>query len=198
MGGVLRNTTLFLILVVAAPALADDLICGSRQAVPYNGHGVQDFTIPTVDPPQFLRLIAEGADGGDAKAGTNDHCQSSGGRGAVATALFKVGFDDGQLAPGGKIRFIIGQAGETDFGNPAEASQGAGGGGSGILYLRPGGGFSDWKILIAGGAGGGAHQAVAVKVCVDSHDGDDGRKGECGSGYYGGCGGRDGNTRAKW
>ena len=87
-----------LIMVHAAPAMAQpDLVCGGQQAVSYDSNNVvQEFTIPTVNPPQFLRLSAEGADGGDAEAGGNNQFNQSGGKGAIATALFAVGSDDGQ------------------------------------------------------------------------------------------------------
>ena len=201
-GRVMRNTILFLIMVLPAPALAADLVCSGRQAVNYvSSNTVQEFTIPTTNPPLSLRFSAEGADGGDAEAGNSNQCQSFGGNGAVATAVFEVGSDPGQLEPGGTLRFIIGQAGENadrNFNNGDAA--GSGGGGSAVLYQPVGGGT--WEILVSGGGGGGAYQDVNIGICSPQQDGIDGQLNECGADgvdingvpAQGGCGGNAGEN----
>jgi|GEM_PF-3553572 len=149
-------------------------------------HVPQDFLI--VQPSGYLiEFLLEGADGGSATTGTNNQCFSDGGKGAVVGGTFKVGTGPGELAPGGTIRFIIGQKGsDSDRTNDA---CGAGGGGSAILYLPPGGSWAtpygqpgSGEILLAAGAGGGATQRALLigQSCESGFAGGNGVQTECG------------------
>lgn len=129
----------------------------------------EDFVIPSLDPSSVLRLSVKGGHGGNANPFDN-HCESSGGRGAILTADFVIGSGDGELAPGGTIRFLVGQAGEEDDGSTTTTA-GGGGGGSGVLYRAPN--TQTWEPLLVAGGGGGAGQTVAVFHCTSSNDGVD-------------------------
>ncbi len=189
------------------PLLAADLVCGSPQAIGVSEFGAQQFTIPTVDPPSFLRLTTYGADGGGAVLRGNNVCSQAGGQGATSTATFRVGFGHQELNPGGTISFIIGDAGgdgDADIATGGRA--GGGGGGTGIMYRAPGTTTdvcgTDWIVLVAAGGGGGGYQGKFAGACVDGHTGRSGTTENCGSAGGGGnggargCNGLGGGTRA--
>ncbi len=180
-----------LLTVVLAPANAANLVVGSQKRVQFTGNA-KSFTIPTNDPPSLIRLTAYGADGGDAYAGQN--CFSRGGQGGKAQGVFRVGYGPNELEPGGTIRFIVGEEGETTDGGTGSAMPG-GGGGTGILYKAPGATSnecgSDWIVLVAAGGGGGAFQYVFI-ACTSGQDGGSAKTGECGGDGGGGNNGGDG------
>ena len=128
----------------------------------------EDFIIPFNGAHSALRLSIKGGRGGGANPFDN-HCESHGGRAALLTADFLVGTGPGQLAPGGTLRYIVGQAGAEDDDDSTFAA-GGGGGGTGVLYLAPNSGT--WEpLLIAGGGGGGA-QSVFGWACHAGNDGE--------------------------
>ncbi len=176
-------------------------------AVSYVGNQVQDFVIPEVVGQ--LQLTVRGADGGDASytgGGGTTHTRL-GGDGATAVIICVIGNGPNQIAPGGTIRFIIGEKGENDHDPftpliPGSAWAG-GGGGSGVLYLPPG--ETDWNnaiILAAAGGGGGGVSSSASGSSL----GGNARANECGGDNFyengvgqnpggfslGGCGGAGG------
>ncbi|MGB0715311.1 MAG: lectin-like domain-containing protein, partial [Phycisphaerae bacterium] len=100
---------------------------------------------------------------------------------------FEVGTLPGQLAPGGLIRFIVGdKGGNAERSAPTGGTAGGGGGGTGIVYLRPEIDPEDcsevleWELLVAAGGGGGSYQGIFAGACVDGHTGGNGRTGPCG------------------
>ncbi len=149
--------------LVPATAFAQSALpcSGGFHNVSYAGPAVQDFLVPNA-PGRLVQIAVYGADGGNSESGVHDQCFDTGGQGAAAVALLRIGSGSGELAPGGTLRFIIGQAGTSaDCNDCNGAWQGfgaGGGGGSGLLYLRPGGVWStDGVILLAAGGGGGAN-----------------------------------------
>lgn len=128
-----------------------------------------DYVIPA--NAGSVRVVAKGGAGGNA---STSQCSSQGGRGARVEATFTIGTDPGELLPGGELRFLVGEAGESihDGVEPASAS-GGGGGGTGVLY-RPSA-SADWELLLVGGGGGGAAQQQTFGVCGKGSDGLDAR-----------------------
>jgi hypothetical protein len=101
--------------------------------IEYDGDGYVDLTIPNA-PGQELFFVLNGGDGG--RRVVPDLCKVKGGEGATVQAAFAVGTGPGRLNPGGVIRFIPGQRGESNTGGGING--GGGGGGTGILYKAPG------------------------------------------------------------
>jgi hypothetical protein len=133
--------------------------------IEYDGDGYVDLTIPNV-PGQELFFVLNGGDGG--RRVVPDLCKVKGGEGATVQAAFAVGTGPGRLNPGGVIRFIPGQRGESNTGGGING--GGGGGGTGILYKAPGANItcdvpslsladasSCWVLLGVAGGGGGAY-----------------------------------------
>ena len=145
---------------------------GETQVVGFSGT-YQDFIIP--DDP-FLEEITfdiKGGDGGFAQLGS---CKAGGGIGAIATATFTIGNDDGDLRPGSTIRLIVGRAGENGTGGSIIGNgftYGGGGGGTAAIYSENG--IDNWTILVVAGGGGGAYQGRIVGICVDQDPGQGGR-----------------------
>jgi len=108
-----------------------------------------DITIPDPSPSASLTLTAVGGDGGKIQ---RDYAYR-GGRGALVRAIFSIGTGQGQLEPGGTLRFLVGGQGESenDMSNADMAGAG-GGGGTGIAYRSPAG---KWTLLLVAGGGGG-------------------------------------------
>ena len=150
-----------------------------------------DFVIPTVNPPSQLRLAVKGGNGGSGNP-HDGHCEASGGRGALIAGDFHVGTGVGELAPGGILRFIIGEKGEDEQHFEQEAA-GGGGGGSGVLYFAPA--AADWVPLLVAGGGGGGAQSIGLVPCFGKDIGEDASLTECGTegggndGGWGGCNG---------
>lgn len=116
-----------------------------------NTWGVKDYIIPTTYTK--IKVYIRGANGGNFLTGF----YSAGGTGASIGVDLSVGYcSPYSLLPGGTLRLITGQAGQSvrvlpDL-NGAKAGAG-GGGGSALLYKPPSG--SDWIILAVAGGGGG-------------------------------------------
>lgn len=182
---------------------AVDLPC--PQTLPYAGHQTQDYTIPIQNPPDAYRLTVKGGDGGYAEIGVN--CSGEpGGRGAVVEGTFSVGTGTSELAPGGTLRFVIGEKGESEIrsGIAGTHASAGGGGGSAVLYQAPV--STTWQLLLVAGAGGGGTDSATLGFC--NEDGEPGRDasllicGGTGGGPYssggppgvGGCAGGDGET----
>jgi hypothetical protein len=119
----------------------------------------EDYVIPPMAGDLVVKL--RGGDGGGIRfSGLICETTVEGGSGATIDATFEVGFAAGQLQPGGTIRVMVGEKGESDSkacGSGA-ASYAAGGGSSAILYLPPNADASgmNWQLLAVAGAGGGA------------------------------------------
>ena len=156
----------------------------------------QDYYIP--DDAIFnginaLTFSLRGGDGGFAKAG--DDCKSVGGDGATVIMTCLLGYENNQLAPGGKIRFIVGKHGEDSSTGGTAGTGGGGGGGTAVLYQASDG--DDWVILAVAGGGGGAYQGNLFGGCIDSQKGAGGRdvsSGGKGGGDDGGNGGTNGGA----
>jgi regulation of enolase protein 1 (concanavalin A-like superfamily) len=156
--------------------------------IEYDGDGYVDLTIPNV-PGQELFFVLNGGDGG--RRVVPDLCKVKGGEGATVQAAFAVGTGPGKLNPGGVIRFIPGQRGESNTGGGING--GGGGAGTGILYKAPGANItcdvpslsladasSCWVLLGVAGGGGGAYSGG---LCGGSagKGGNDGTQGKDGS-----------------
>nr|HQU61350.1 hypothetical protein [Saprospiraceae bacterium] len=129
-----------------------------------SGTDYTDYIIPNVGGS--ISFTLNGGDGGRRRV--PDLCTRKGGQGATVQATFFIGPGAGQLAPGGRLRFIPGEQGESQGGNGAYGA--GGGGGSGLLYTTatnisglsqtPSLDFADastsWVILAVAGGGGGA------------------------------------------
>ncbi|WOO42214.1 hypothetical protein [Rubellicoccus peritrichatus] len=121
---------------------------------------VETYVIPISDWPATLEFTAIGADGGRAKAKSDAGADKTGegGGGASITATFTVDpYATDALRPGGEIRFIVGNKGDSTSKNGAAFS--GGGGGTGIIYRAPVAGAGWDPLIIAGGGGGGAAEA---------------------------------------
>ncbi|MCB0652655.1 MAG: hypothetical protein KDC85_15360, partial [Saprospiraceae bacterium] len=164
-----------------------------------NGTDYTDYFVPNVGGS--ISFTLNGGDGGRRRV--PDLCTRKGGQGATVQATFFIGPGSGQLAPGGRLRFIPGERGESQAGNGAYGA--GGGGGSGLLYTTatnisglsqtPSLDFADagtsWVILVVAGGGGGAGlngvcDGTAGGGGVTTEDGGDGSP-------NGGDGGTDGN-----
>ncbi len=139
-------------LLLSSAALATDLVVGTETRIDYNGT-YQEFTIPSgITTPAELDLFLKGGDGG--KRVVPGLCKYKGGRGAKVFARFTVGTGAGELRPGSRIRFIVGNQGDN---NRSNNIVGAGGGGG-----QNGGSHED---CFSGGPGGGA---LTPGVIIDS------------------------------
>ncbi|MEM9930848.1 MAG: hypothetical protein AAF840_13585, partial [Bacteroidota bacterium] len=162
--------------------------------IPFDFVGTyQDITIPiTIDTLQnkFVSFTMKGADGGARNEGPGN--RRGGGGGANISASFDIGFAAGKLNPGGTLRFIVGESGNSS--NSSSFAGGGGGGGTGILYLPPGVaedddcpsvetptlniGQSCWTILaVAGGGGGATADGVNGRQGIRANDGPEGLPG---------------------
>ncbi|MCP4127823.1 MAG: hypothetical protein GY753_12270, partial [Gammaproteobacteria bacterium] len=65
---------------------------------------------------------------------------------------------EGCIPSGSKIRFIVGQSGQST--NSRFDNGAGGGGGTGILFLPPNANNGEWQHLIIAGGGGGGYAAV--------------------------------------
>jgi len=198
------------IVSIQSLAKAEELDCASFLPMLPTG-APRDYTVPTNDVPASITFIIKGGDGGDAvveRCNTSgcEFCIADGGKGARVSGTFAVGNGPDELAPGGTVRFVIGESGETGVGltfTGIGTQAGGGGGGSAVLYLPPGGNdqtctIGGWQLLLVAGGGGGAYRGVApIAGCVDREDGQDARTGESGGdgggGNQAGDGGSNGN-----
>ena len=116
--------------------------------------GVTDYSIPSDIVVMYITIA--GAQGGN----TTTSCPSAGGKGVTYVAPLSVGYcSPGQLIPGGTLRLITGQQGQSVTANPTVGGAG-GGGGSALLYKAPL--SSEWQTLVAVGGGGGDCFGIAV------------------------------------
>lgn len=192
-------------------ATTNELIDGGKHFA--GGYGsYNDYTIPASGTlnHKTLKLTAVGGRGGSATVNVDDaaSCDASGGNAARVEGTVTIGDAPGQLAPGGTLRFIVGERGESDtrdtiFFINIGAAYGGGGGASAVLYRPPGatgetctGDGTDWQPLLVAGGGGGAHVGFYF-VCVDQYDGLDASlttsgKAGCGNSGSGGSNGQGG------
>ena len=179
---------------------------GELQEINYSG-SYQEFTIPTtgnLNGNNFIEFFAKGADGGKRKVGS---LVGKAGGGAKATGIFLIGTSTGDLKPGARIRFIVGEKGTNE--RSGRAAGAGGGGGTGIIYTEAASdadiscgtvstNLSDaatcWVALVVGGGGGGAYgSALSVfggKSGRDNESGGDGNGGNAGNGGSNGNGGQ--------
>ena len=135
----------------------------------------RDVIIPDPAPAAYIILTAVGGDGGRIKRDNTYR----GGRGALVRAIFSVGTQPGQLAPGGTLRFMVGGCGDSDSDmSNADMKGVGGGGGTGIAYRSPAG---KWTLLVVAGGGGGANWA-SPGSCRDGGPGHAYVKAEIGNG----------------
>ncbi len=176
-----------LALLAGAAHAADPTMPNGALPVVHVGRYTQEFTVPGYYGSTW-RFVVEGADGGDAsrRRNGNEVERYYGGPGATMTFNCVIGTGVGQLRPGGTIRYIIGDLGETHSTTTyadafrVDGAGGGGGAGSGILYLPPG--ETDWnnaEILAAAAGGGGAYVI----------SGGSSQEGHGGEAYTGACGG---------
>lgn len=177
----------------------------------------RDFVIPSTHDPatQFnqITFFLRGGDGGRRRvAGI---CTEPGGNGAKVTASFAIGTDEGELAPGGTIRLIVGQEGDGLKSNGLAGV--GGGGGTAVLYKSPaytggddclvdifggdrskeeaGKNWNDkcWIMLAVAGGGGGAYAAGGCATSSSGKPGNAGTDGTAGKGPNGWAGGSNGD-----
>lgn len=159
----------------------EDLAVGITEGTGTRTDGtVVEYNIPIEDYPDSVVFELQGGDGGRGKATTDagEDQAGEGGGGAKIEIEFAISTsDDNALRPGGKFRFIVGNKGGSRTGS--EVAGGAGGGGTGILYLEPITG-AEWELLcIAGGGGGGAASTVVTNTYAkDGQNGNTGTSGD--------------------
>ncbi|MEO0651711.1 MAG: hypothetical protein AAFZ65_13630, partial [Planctomycetota bacterium] len=195
------------LLLAGAWLAVDGIQAHAQQSVPANGQTTTvaysgtyvDYQIPTENPPAFLRLSAKGGRGGNAVVGSSSSCRSYGGLGALVEGVFAVGTQPGQLDPGGVVRVVVGNLGETgydtQFAGSVKRAAGGGGGGTGVLFSETGNPDTFEALIVAGG-GGGAHQGSSFFFCGSGRDGVDASLTPCGTSDSGGnnAGGCDGSA----
>ncbi|PHN05474.1 T9SS type A sorting domain-containing protein [Flavilitoribacter nigricans] len=207
---------------VLVPVQAQKLLQADEQTYEFTydqDEKVRDFIIPdlnTSDGYAQIDFFLLGGDGGRRRI--SGICTEPGGNGARVNASFQIGRDSGQLAPGGTVRFIVGQQGGSL--RSSGLSGAGGGGGTAILYrppgvdgdgesctlqkvklssgtyeyvAHPGRKWSDdcWNLLAVAGGGGGPY---APGGCAESSSGKPGNASEDGSDGkgVGSTGGTDG------
>ena len=164
---------------------------------PSNSISFTDYLIPSTIKKVNLQ-IAGGR--GKSMVSISSSCyRYFGGRGALISASFYVGdyscpTNKYVIKPGGTLRFIVGGRGTQNNGI-SFFIQGAGGGGSAVLYKAPG--SVNWVILMVAGGGGGAG-AFENNGCGgnDGRDAELGPDGSGGAGLNAGAGGTNGNGGA--
>ena len=124
---------------------------GVTERVDYSGNFVE-YSIPTEEPPNVIRFVLKGGDGGNSQS---SGYSAEGGRGLWMRFDVPVGTAWNKLAPGGSLRCVVGECPPmaiADF----ESEGGAGGGGGTAVLYRPPGSF-EWTLLAVAGGGGGAY-----------------------------------------
>lgn len=123
----------------------------------------RDFIIPDGQEGHPLFLEAQGGDGGKVNFSYDTNKEGVGGGGAELEAKFMIGSGPNQIPVGSRIRFIVGQKGQSHTNNGENIKHGAGGGGAtGVLFLPPNLTPStarpeDWVLLMVAGGGGGGY-----------------------------------------
>ncbi|MEO0653066.1 MAG: hypothetical protein AAFZ65_20490 [Planctomycetota bacterium] len=156
--------------LIAAPCAAQTLPDpGQTLLLQYTAQAV-DIPIPTVNPPGLVKIRIKGGRGGDASAGATCNYET-GGQGAEITARFLVGDSAVELQPGGTLRFVVGERGQTGVpsDNIIKLAAGGGGGGTGVLYRAPG--SNTWEPLAVAGGGGGSVATSSFGFCASNHRG---------------------------
>ncbi|MEN0004493.1 MAG: hypothetical protein AAF798_10125 [Bacteroidota bacterium] len=196
---------IYLFFIAMAHSLHGQVLSADGQTYEINFNGsFQEFTIPdaaNLNGNNFVTFFAKGADGGKRKSGLQ---VGKGGGGAKATGTFEVGTFPGELKPGARIRFIVGEKGTSN--RSGRIAGAGGGGGSGIIYTEAtddsgitcttvstdlADAASCWVLLVAGGGGGGAFGSGLV--VFNGKNGRDQESGGDGEGDAGGNGGSNGN-----
>ncbi|MEO1717457.1 MAG: hypothetical protein AAFR76_10130 [Planctomycetota bacterium] len=115
----------------------------------------EDYLVPNVRGT-IIEFSVYGADGGDARNNNNPNsvCFESGGQGATARMDVLIDAEGTAFRPGGLLRFIAGEAGETSTSSVRISTTNAGGGGGSALLYTPSDPASLLPILVAGGGGG--------------------------------------------
>jgi len=136
-------TVAFILAFSSASAIAQSNLTLSTDDIKINGHGTYEFLIPAnIDTLIYpmLTLFVQGGDGGRVRhtALAESPVKIRGGGGANVIGSFALGFAKTKLAPGGLLRFIVGEHGENNNVSDQDSGGGGGGGGSAVLYLHPG------------------------------------------------------------
>ena len=168
------------------------LITSDVQAINADVEAAQDFVIPEDVDKKYIRIRAEGADGGKKQvkeAWGTTRFTVNGGAGATIKGLFEIGTGENMIPPGAIIRFIVGKKGATRTGQTTAGCEG--GGGTGVIVKKP---HDDkWYILLVAGGGGGAYS----DCCTDKQPGKEANiseNGSSGGGSNGGAGGKNGHS----
>ena len=157
----------------AAGAAAGQPVLSDDGGIVFHNGSYQDFVVPD-RPGSTLQFHIAGADGGHVRMNRNNtDCARNGGDGGTIVFNCQVGYGEGDLEPGGMLRFIIGYRGTSGHSNDLFAGNvyGGGGGGTGLLYYPPAGG-THWIPLGVAGGGGGAYTGVAYGVCASRDHGE--------------------------
>ncbi|MEO1717458.1 MAG: hypothetical protein AAFR76_10135 [Planctomycetota bacterium] len=175
-----------------AAAQPDRLVIDSSPTIIEYSGSFEDFIVPDV-VGSILGFEVSAGDGGDVATGPNSGCEADGGQGVTATMLIRVAYDTRSFAPGGPLRFVVGEAGEDGIGPGDGAGKaGGGGGGSALLYTPSPQTATFFQPIIIAGGGGGARGLIHIVGC-QAFDGKDGETGGSGSdGVEGGDGGSNG------
>ena len=168
----------------------------------------EDYLIPTNIESGIMEFLLRGGDGGKNPKCDNDSRddKSDGGKGGTITVNFAIGSEDGELEPGGTIRFVVGKRGTNQTSNNGGGA--GGGGGTAILYKSPNATIAsnadtpsldmddadtDWILLAVAGGGGGAYSRVTgLDICEFSSK--NGTGANTGTSGKGGGGNNDGGT----
>jgi len=193
---IIRAFVMLLLLAIANNGLAQVNLPGNLNLGPSTT--IRDYIIPG-NIKQLKLEIAGGR--GESEVFLGFTCyRYFGGRGALISAGFYVGdytcpTNNFVLKPGGTLRFIVGVRGDKNLVAVITNIQGAGGGGSAVLYKAPG--TSNWVILMVAGGGGGAG-GFHNNGCGGNNgkDAELGPNGSIGAGLNPGAGGTNGNGGA--
>ena len=186
----------FLLFAIPTSGLSQPPLPPNLNLGPSNNVSFTDYLIPSTIKKVNLQIAGAR---GESEVFLGYTCyRYFGGRGALISASFYVGdyacpTNNYVIKPGGTLRFIVGRRGakfSTSF-----FMQGAGGGGSAVLYKAPG--SVNWVILMVAGGGGGAG-GFYNSGCGgnDGKDAELGSNGSGGAGLSAGAGGTNGNGGA--
>ena len=134
---------------------------------------------------QQIEFRVRGADGGIGQV-NGDGCRAKGGEGAYAHVALPIGTGDGQIHPGGSLRFVAGYRGHAD--DSSLRGFGDGGGGTAVFYttkvpvpgdeevsLDFGDAGTKWVALVIAGGGGGGYRTQFI-ACQDPEPGQGGQE----------------------
>lgn len=193
----LRHAVMALAFSLALPLPYSGTMLHAQSTLPYgtttvDSYGLYEYNLPY--GATAITVTAHGADGGKGAVVCEGSLHTAaGGAGARVSAGFSIGQGPGQLQPGGRLRLVVGQQGESRSKTDASAV-GGGGGGTALLYQSTD--ESEWTILLVAGAGGGGAQHIASSnqdiFCSNTEPGQGGRDAETGGGSNGGTNGAGG------